>query len=476
MRRTARSDQGDSPPGRTPHRGWRRLAVAALAPLLALSATTATAQGVWVTIPPLPTPRYGLASSAADCPEGLRGTCVYAAGGEQAPEKFEAYSPSSGTWATLPVLKTPRTQASATTAPCPSGVRGDCVYVLGGIGTAARVAEAYSTETNAWLSLTPMLADHFNAGAATAPCPEGLRGTCVYVFGGNTGGTAEAYNPATNRWATVASLPTPRSNHAGASAPCPGDPNPRHLCVYAISGTNANTLSVEFYNPVNNQWGPAAEIPTARNLGRAATAPCPDGMSNGCIYVVGGARVPNTVEAYTPVTNAWVTLPSTPTGHINHGVAAAPCPKDTKHHCVYAIGSLVPGAAPTASGTTEAFAIERQSGRPQPRPEPTPAPTAPNGPRPDPAPAPLPKPDVKPRPDVKPQPEVKPQPDVKPWPKPEPKPDAKPAPKPPAENPQTDPAPDAGLDPDLDPGLDPGVDPGVDPELDLPADEPEDVR
>ncbi|MFD4865357.1 Kelch repeat-containing protein [Streptomyces sp. NPDC058412] len=469
MRRTARSDHDDSPPGRAPLRGWRRLAVAAAAPLLALSATTATAQGVWVTVPPLPTPTYGLASAAADCPEGLRGTCVYAAGGNQAPEKFQAYSPSSGTWATLPVLKTPRYDAAATTAPCPNGVRGDCVYVLGGAGTAAgaaRVAEAYSTETNAWLSLTPLLEDHVNAAAATAPCPEGLRGTCVYVYGGNTGttGTAEAYNPATNRWATVANLPTPRSNHAGASAPCPGDPNPRHLCVYAISGTNDNPLSVDFYNPVNNQWGPAAEIPTARVLGRAATAPCPDGMSNGCIYVVGGTTSPNTVEAYTPVTNAWVTLPSTPTGHLDHGVAAAPCPKDTKHHCVYAIGSQVAGEPPTASGTTEAFAIERQSGRPQPRPEPTPAPTAPNGPRPDPAPAPLPKPDVKPQPEVKPWPKPEPKPEVKP------QPDAKPAPKPPAENPQTDPAPDAGVDPDLDSDLD------LEPELDVPADDAEGTR
>ncbi|MFJ3722015.1 Kelch repeat-containing protein [Streptomyces sp. NPDC090045] len=469
MRRTARSDQDESPPGRTGHRGWRRLAVAALAPLLALSATTATAQGVWIHVPDLPTARAGLASTGADCPEGLRGTCVYVAGGVPSPEKFEAYSPASGTWATLPVLKPPRVGAAATTAPCPNGVRGDCVYLLGGADTAGRAAEAYSTETNAWLSLTPLTQARVNAAAATAPCPEGLRGTCVYVFGGNTGatGTAEAYNPATNRWASVATLPTTRSNHAGASAPCPGDPNPRHLCVYAISGTNTNPRSVDFYNPVNNQWGPAAEIPTARITGRAATAPCPDGMSNGCIYTVGGSATPGapgltTVEAYTPVTSAWVTLPSTPTGHTEHGVAAAPCPKDTRHHCVYAIGNLVNGDArpPITTGTTEAFAIERQSNRPQPRPEPTP--TVPNAPQPDPAPAPLPQPDVKPAPEVKPQPDVKPWP--KPEPKPEPKPDAKPAPKPPADAPQTAPAP--------------APDAGLDPEVDVPADEEEadDVR
>ncbi|MFE9931513.1 kelch repeat-containing protein [Streptomyces sp. NPDC005533] len=455
MRRIARSDQDESPPGRaapagparrTGHRGWRRLAVAALAPLLALSATTATAQGVWVHVPNMPTARSGLASTGADCPEGLRGTCVYAAGGNQAPEKFEAYSPASGTWATLPALKTPRHHAAATTAPCPNGVRGDCVYVLGGAGggPALDVAEAYSTETNVWLSLRDMNDARTNAAAATAPCPEGLQGTCVYAYGGNDTGSAEAYNPATNTWASVATLPTPRSDHAGASARCPGDTNPRHLCVYAISGTNANPLSVDFYDPVNNQWGPAAEIPTARVSGRAATAPCPDGMSNGCIYTVGGnAPALTTVEAYTPVTNVWVTLPSTPTGHTEHGVAAAPCPKDTRNHCVYAVGGVL---AESGTSTTEAFAIERENARPQTRPEPLPAPTTANGPRPDPAQAPPRKPDAKP------------QPDGKPWQRPEPKPDAKPAPRPPAAD------PDTGLDPDLDP------------ELDLPTDETEDVR
>ncbi|MFF4430535.1 Kelch repeat-containing protein [Streptomyces sp. NPDC001513] len=400
MRRIQRSDRQDSPPGRTGRRpAWRRLAVAALAPLLALTATTATAQGIWVSVPNLPTARAGLASAAADCPEGLRGTCVYAAGGMQAPEKFEAYSPSSGTWATLPALKTPRSLAAATTAPCPNEVEGDCVYVLGG-GDADLLsfatAEAYSTETGTWLTLRSMSGPRYAAAAATAPCTEGrgLRGTCVYVFGGLNGtsdgvtelATVEEYDPASNTWATLPVMQTTRSGHAGAAAPCPGQSNPRHLCVYAISGISPNTPAVEAYDPVLGSWQSVADNPSGRIGAAAATAPCPEGISNGCIYVVGGTTTPTTLEAYTPVTNTWVTLPSLPTGRTTLGAAAAPCPKNAKHHCVYAVGgSAIAGPPPGALGTAEAFAIERAHAKHRPDPKPGHGPVT--LPAPDPAPA-----------------------------------------------------------------------------------------
>ncbi|MER6315759.1 kelch repeat-containing protein [Streptomyces sp. NPDC001581] len=407
MRRIQRSDRQDSPPGRTGRRpAWRRLAVAALAPLLALTATTATAQGVWVTVPPLPTARSAHGGAAAECPEGLRGTCVYAFGGFSAVDlsgKAEVYSPATNTWATLPPLKTPRSALASTTAPCPGGVRGDCVYALGGGsppgGDPSATAEAYSTETNVWLSLPSMPTARRSAAAATAPCTEGLglRGSCVYVFGGfapTAAATVEAYSPATNTWATVTPLQTGRANHAGTAAPCPGDLGLRGTCVYAIAGSGATAgTSVEVYSPIQNGWQYLPDIPTGRDdLPGAATAPCPEGVSDGCVYVLGGlggGSTLTTVEAYSPVSNTWLTMPPMPTGHRELVAAAAPCPKRTKSSCVYAVSGYVDSSQ--ISGTTEAFAIERPPGRHRPQPTPTRPPnaTAPGPvtlPAPDPAP------------------------------------------------------------------------------------------
>ncbi|MFE9931514.1 Kelch repeat-containing protein [Streptomyces sp. NPDC005533] len=389
-----RSDRQDSPPGRSRRRPtWRRLAVAALAPLLALTATTATAQGVWVTVAPLPTVRVAHAATSAHCPEGLRGTCVYAVGGSEAgldSGKAEAYSPATNTWATLPPLKTPRSFLSATTAPCPGGVKGDCVYAIGGtgpLGAPSRTTEAYSTETGVWLSLPPVPTARIAPAAATAPCTEGLGlgGTCVYVFGGSVAAgtgltTVEAYSPATNHWATVTSLQIGRANHAGAAAPCPADLGLRGTCVYAIGGVPANARSsVEVYSPVLNGWRHLPDIPTGRDDGPGATtAPCPEGISDGCVYVLGGAGAGgllNNFEAYSPVSNTWVTLPSIPTGHRQTAAATAPCPKRPKSSCVYAVAGFVDSTLD--SGTTEAFAIERPPAGHRPQPAPTRPPTGP---------------------------------------------------------------------------------------------------
>ncbi|MGP3687803.1 Kelch repeat-containing protein [Streptomyces sp. IBSNAI002] len=368
-------------------RGWRRLAVLAMAPLLALSATAATAQGVWVTAPPMPTARAGVTGAAADCPEGLRGTCVYAVAGGTGSE-FTAYSPSVGTWVTLPSVKTPRFGQTTTTAPCPEGVRGDCVYTVGGVFNSSYLTsvEAYSVETNAWLTVRSLTSARSNAASATAPCPDdlGLHGTCVYVFGGTAGAgpltTVEAYSPATNTWATLAPLQTARLNHAGAAAPCPGDLGLKGTCVYAIGGATTgipDLATVEVYSPLLNAWQYVPDLPTARSdTPGAATAPCPDGMTDGCVYVLGGLNGTTgltTVEAYSPWTNVWVTLPSMPTPHRQFGAAAAPCPKNTKQHCVYALGGLDAAAANTA--TTEAFTIERGKAGSKPKPKPTAPPT-----------------------------------------------------------------------------------------------------
>ncbi|MGP3690435.1 Kelch repeat-containing protein [Streptomyces sp. IBSNAI002] len=394
-----------------------------LAPVLALASTAATAQGVWVTLPDMPAPHSVLASTAAKCPEGLHGTCVYAVSAVDVGDrqKLEAYSPASGTWVTLPAPKFPRYDPATTTAPCPGGVKGDCVYAIGGVGgggATLNTVEAYSTKTNVWLTVRSMPTGRADTAAATAPCPDelGLRGTCVYVFGGRAGAplaTVEAFSPSTNTWATLAPLQAARQTHGGAAAPCPADLHLHGTCVYAISGTGVPGLlpSVEVYSPSLGQWQYAADIPTPRADFGAAAAPCPEGMSNGCVYTVGGSSgvdaVMNTFEAYTPAANAWASLPPLPTARVNLGAATAPCPGDKHSHCVYALGGPT---AEVTSAIAEAFVIEggHSGHKPKPKPEAKPKPDH----------KPKPEPDAKPKPEHKP----KPEPEHKPKPEPEHKP------------------------------------------------------
>src|SRR4051794_39731599 len=105
------------PGSRTPSRTrWRRLLVALLAPMLALTATSASAQGVWLALPSMPTARPNGAGAAAPCPDGLRNPCVYAIGGTGSAgteNRLEAYSPATNPWAFLPSLPTATAGAAA---------------------------------------------------------------------------------------------------------------------------------------------------------------------------------------------------------------------------------------------------------------------------------------------------------------------------------------------------------------------------
>ncbi|MFD3938741.1 hypothetical protein ACFWSP_27495 [Streptomyces sp. NPDC058618] len=74
---------------------------------MALTAGTATAQGVWITVPSMPAAPSALGGATANCPEGLQGKCVYAVPGTGIPADLAAYSPAVNTWATLPAVKPP---------------------------------------------------------------------------------------------------------------------------------------------------------------------------------------------------------------------------------------------------------------------------------------------------------------------------------------------------------------------------------
>jgi N-acetylneuraminic acid mutarotase len=194
------------------------------------------------------------------------------------------------------------------------------------------IAEAweFNPATDAWKPLAPLPGKRGSAIAAEV-------GGKIYVIGGATTmegskdpfftafgparvlGTNQVYDPATNKWETRNAMSVPR-NHAFS-----GVVNGK---IYVIGGRTGhgfilsatNTDVVEEYNPVSNTWSvPKERMPTARSGGASGT----DGRR---IFVAGG-EVTTTelvgafraIEAYDPVTNSWMTLPSMPMPR--HGLA-----------------------------------------------------------------------------------------------------------------------------------------------------------
>ena len=261
-------------------------------------------------------------------------------------------------WLPLPSMPIARTDLTGTTAPCP-GPLGDyaCVYAIGGSSTGT--VEAYIPAANIWATLPPAPTARSDLAAATAPCPHHaseLGRTCVYAIGGSNGSkeldTAEAYSPAANIWATLPAMPTARTGPAAATAPCP-----QHIsdlgrtCVYVIGGSsNRKDLdTVQAYSPASNTWATLPSVPTARSVLAAATAPCPPGirgLEGTCVYAIGGFTrygFKDTTEAYSPATNTWATLPSMPTARTSLAGTSAPCPNGLTGTCVYAIGGYNDG-------------------------------------------------------------------------------------------------------------------------------------
>lgn len=364
------------PPGNAPsptpsRRKWRRrLALAGTLAVIALLASMLPASAnngtIWTTLPSLPTARKDLASAVAPCPPGQTGSCVYTVGGGNFATQFttvESYNRLTNAWSTLPPLPTPRAALAAAAAPCPAGQTGTCLYAIGGGITAGggqylRVVESYNPVTNAWSTVASLTTARSGLAAATAPCPAGQTGTCVYAVGGwdgtNALGTVESYNPANNSWSTVRALTLPRLALGAAAASCP--PGQTGTCVYAVGGygNGGFTGVVESYNPTTNAWSPMAPVPTPRaNAGVAATT-CPPGQSGTCVYVVGGNNTGSllaNVDAYNPATNAWTALPSLPKPRNLLAAAAMQCPPGITGSCVYASG----GYTTDINGTVEAL-------------------------------------------------------------------------------------------------------------------------
>ena len=314
---------------------WRTAIVAVIATLMV--ATSALAQmptSPWKKAAPFPEPDEELYGVTANGKLYVMGGW---ADGKARGANYE-YDPATDRWTKKAPMPRPAHHAAL------AAVNGK-IYAFGGfvaptttavpVGAAWEpIADAweFNPATDSWKPLAPLPGKRGSAIAAEV-------GGKIYVIGGATTaegskdafftafgparvlGTNDVYDPATNKWESRNSMSVPR-NHAFG-----GVVNGK---IYVIGGRTGqafilsatNTDVVEEYNPASNTWSiPLERMPTARSGGASGT----DGRR---IYVAGG-EVTTTelvgafraIEAFDPVTNSWMTLPSMPMPR--HGVAGA---------------------------------------------------------------------------------------------------------------------------------------------------------
>ena len=246
------------------------------------------------------------------------------------------YDPATDKWTKKTSMPRPAHHAALAAANGKIYVMGgfvppkDTAIPVGGAWEPIDNAWEYDPAADSWKSLPPLPGKRGSAIAAEV-------GGKIYVIGGATTmegskdpfftffgpsrvlGTNEVYDPATNKWESRRPMSVPR-NHAFG-----GVVNGK---IYVIGGRTGhgfilsatNTDVVEEYNPVNDTWSvPKERMPTARSGGASGS----DGRR---IYVAGGEVTTKdlvgafkSVEAYDPVTNSWMTLPSMPMPR--HGIA-----------------------------------------------------------------------------------------------------------------------------------------------------------
>jgi Right handed beta helix region/Fibronectin type III domain/Kelch motif len=317
---------------------------------------------------------------------------VYAIAGSVGVNQWECSvsDPSAGCSATdlSPMLAAEDATVSAT-APCPRSMD-TCVYDVG----SGRTVQAYDVSTGSWISsdrggqcanssVLACLPDGLSGvGAVEDLCP-GTSDACIYVLGGADAGgttvraTVQAFDTGKNRWITsdlgaacvsagsLPCMPTARSMLGVVTAECPLSSD---RCVYAIGGFDANGVAsraVEAFDPVTGAW---VSSEAGGNCANAAVRCMPEGLAGSavggapcpkerdwCVYLAGGVELAGgqpvqTVEAYDPGTNNWLSsdtggscvnasvLACLPADVEGAGAVGGQCPSGPSAVCLYVIG------------------------------------------------------------------------------------------------------------------------------------------
>ena len=268
--------------------------------LLSLTTPGFAQQGTWSMKADMPTPRWGLSTSAVD-------GRIYAIGGLGRENvlvgTMEVYDPRTDAWTEKADIPTPRF------LPAASVVDGK-IYVIGG-GSRSQLAvptvEEYDPETDTWTRKADMPTPRHGLSTSV------LNGKIYAIsgFDGTNMATVEEYDPASDTWTKKADLPTLRSHVA--TQVVDGK-------IYAIGGwdliesIHTEFSSVAVYDPASDTWTKKADMPTAR------WSPA-SGVINGKIFVMGGTVAPGgegrqnlkTVEVYDPETDTWAQEVDMPT-------------------------------------------------------------------------------------------------------------------------------------------------------------------
>jgi N-acetylneuraminic acid mutarotase len=231
----------------------------------------------------------------------------------------------------LPPAKAVDTQSSWTTMTPMLTARGGFgvavvggkIFAIGGINgnyLPVSTTEEYNPQTDEWTSKTPMPTPR--SGFAIA-----VYQNKIYVIGGTVGngyvGNNEVYDPVSNTWETKASMPTPRADL------CASYVNDK---MYLIGGKRYSSISPffnetsinEVYDPVNDSWSTGTPIPIPVQGYASAVV-------DGKIYFMGGSQeslslensiITSANQVYNPKNDTWSKAAQLP-NVVSYGAAAA---------------------------------------------------------------------------------------------------------------------------------------------------------
>jgi hypothetical protein len=182
------------------------------------------------------------------------------------------------------------------------------VLVAGGDsggGTATNSAEIYDPGSGTWNSVGPLVSARFGHTATL------LADGRVAIIGGENNGSPvagiEVFDPNTDLFTQPASLNVARKGHAAAML---ADGRVLVAGGFGVDAQNNQIAlsSVEIFDPVTNAVSAAANLNTAR--GRHSATVVLDGL----VVVAGGSNGQadlNSIEIYTPATDAWAVSAAT---------------------------------------------------------------------------------------------------------------------------------------------------------------------
>lgn len=258
-------------------------------------------EGIWQTMPPMPTARRLSAAATG-------GSSVYVIGGEyeepplwysdntwrqyrqlKTTERFDTFT---GIWHTLDDMPTAR-------AGCAGCSQNGLVYVLGGriVETMQSTTERLDTTTGRWECLPAM-------PLARSGCAASSLLGMIYVFGGKGSdgqilSAVERFDTMRGWWQMLPPMPSPRSACA-----CGVVAGGRLLVAGGFNGTEGLN-DVDIFDPFVGKWESKSPMQTWR-IGAAGVC------AGGKLYVLGGKTGHDRsllCEYYDPATDTWTWLP-----------------------------------------------------------------------------------------------------------------------------------------------------------------------